>query len=57
MSKLTFLTVFLAVAAASFCLSTAEELQISGGKIKGKLAKSQTGVEVKEFLGIKYGTC
>ncbi len=54
MAKFILLTAFLV--AAIFCLSaTAEELQIAGGKIKGKMAKSVTGVEVKEFLGIRYG--
>lgn len=54
MFKLTFFAVLLAFVFFSF--STAEELQIAGGKIKGKVAKSESGVEVKEFLGIKYGT-
>lgn len=54
MCKLTFFVVLLA--STFFIISTAEELQIATGKIKGKIAKSETGVEVKEFLGIKYGT-
>ena len=53
MSKLQVLLVL--ASAYLLCFSSAEELQITGGKIKGKLGKSEAGVEVREFLGIKYG--